>query len=78
MRYGAQHSMETCLVDSQSATSSSASASGNAEPRKEPDNQEAPERTKAALLLALTLLIWAATAHAEGAWVLWKHSYEVW
>jgi hypothetical protein len=30
------------------------------------------------VLLALTLLTSGATAHAEGAWVLWKHSYEVW
>jgi hypothetical protein len=30
------------------------------------------------LLLALSLLISAATAYAEGAWVLWEHSYEVW
>ena len=30
------------------------------------------------LLAALSLLTSAATAHAEGAWVLWKHSYEVW
>ena len=32
----------------------------------------------ASLLLALSLLAWAATADAEGAWMLWKHSYEVW
>ena len=31
-----------------------------------------------ALLLALYLLTSAATAHAHSAWVLWKHSYEVW
>jgi hypothetical protein len=30
------------------------------------------------LLLALFLLNSAATAHAQSAWVLWKHSYEVW
>src|SRR5215475_723120 len=30
------------------------------------------------LLVPLALLISAATAHAKGAWVLWKHSYEVW
>ena len=29
------------------------------------------------MLLALSLLT-SATAHAEGKWVLWKHSYEVW
>ena len=33
---------------------------------------------RTSLLLALSLLICAATAYAEGAWVLWKHSYEVW
>ena len=31
-----------------------------------------------AQLLVLSLLAWAAPAHAEGAWVLWEHSYEVW
>src|SRR5262249_54134952 len=31
-----------------------------------------------ATVRALALLISAATAHAKGAWVLWKHSYEVW
>ena len=31
-----------------------------------------------ASLLALSLLTSAATAHAQSAWVLWKHSYEVW
>jgi hypothetical protein len=30
------------------------------------------------LFLALSLLTSAATASAEGAWVLWEHSYEVW
>ncbi len=29
-------------------------------------------------LLALCLFTTAATARAEAAWVLWKHSYEVW
>jgi hypothetical protein len=33
---------------------------------------------RAALLVVFSLLTSAATAHAEGAWVLWKHSYEVW
>ena len=33
---------------------------------------------RARLLLALSLLTSAATAHAQSAWVLWKHSYEVW
>jgi hypothetical protein len=32
----------------------------------------------ATLLVALSLLTSAATASAEGAWVLWEHSYEVW
>jgi hypothetical protein len=32
----------------------------------------------ATLLLALSLLTSAATAHAARTWVLWKHSYEVW
>ncbi len=32
----------------------------------------------ATLLLALSLLTSAATAHAASTWVLWKHSYEVW
>src|SRR5262245_9597227 len=35
-------------------------------------------RRASLLLPALWLLTWAATAHAKGAWVLWKHSYEVW
>jgi hypothetical protein len=30
-----------------------------------------------ATLLALSPLTSAATASAEGAWVLWEHSYEV-
>ena len=30
------------------------------------------------LLLALSLLTSAPTAHAQSAWVLWEHSYEVW
>ena len=30
------------------------------------------------LLAALSLLTSAATAHAQSAWVLWAHSYEVW
>src|SRR6266850_7403915 len=30
------------------------------------------------LLVALSLLTSAATAHSESAWVLWQHSYEVW
>ena len=30
------------------------------------------------LLAALSLLTSAATAHAQSAWVLWEHSYEVW
>jgi len=30
------------------------------------------------LLPALYLLTSAVTVHATGAWVLWKHSYEVW
>lgn len=29
-------------------------------------------------LVAFAILISVATAHAESAWVLWKHSYEVW
>ena len=33
---------------------------------------------RASVIATLTLLISAATSHAEGAWVLWKHSYEVW
>jgi len=33
---------------------------------------------KASLLLLALLLTPAATAHAESAWVVWKHSYEVW
>lgn len=33
---------------------------------------------KAWLLLAFTLLTSAATSHAQSAWVLWEHSYEVW
>ena len=33
---------------------------------------------RAALLVACCLLISVATAHAQSAWVLWKHSYEVW
>ena len=33
---------------------------------------------RASLLVALSLLISAATAYAECAWVLWEHSYEVW
>jgi hypothetical protein len=33
---------------------------------------------RAGLLVALSLLIWTTTASAESAWVLWKHSYEVW
>jgi hypothetical protein len=33
---------------------------------------------RAPVIATLTLLTSAATAHAEGAWVLWKHSYEVW
>ncbi len=32
----------------------------------------------ALLLIAFSLLTSGATAHAESAWVLWKHSYEVW
>jgi len=32
----------------------------------------------AAVITTLSLLASAATAYAEGAWVLWKHSYEVW
>jgi hypothetical protein len=31
-----------------------------------------------ASVIALSLLTSAATASAEGAWVLWEHSYEVW
>jgi len=30
------------------------------------------------LLVVLWFFAAAATAHAEGAWVLWEHSYEVW
>jgi hypothetical protein len=33
---------------------------------------------RASLLLALSQLASAATAHAENKWVLWKHSYEIW
>src|SRR5262244_3852323 len=33
---------------------------------------------RASVIAALSLLAWAATAQAKGAWVLWKHSYEVW
>jgi hypothetical protein len=33
---------------------------------------------RASLLVALSLLASAATAHAESKWVLWKHSYEIW
>jgi len=33
---------------------------------------------RTALLVVFSLLTSAATAHAEGAWVLWEHSYEVW
>ena len=33
---------------------------------------------RASVIATLTLLTSAATAHTEGAWVLWKHSYEVW
>jgi hypothetical protein len=33
---------------------------------------------RATLLVAFYLLTSAATASAEGAWVLWEHSYEVW
>ena len=29
-------------------------------------------------LAAFSLLTIAATVHAEGAWVLWEHAYEVW
>ena len=29
-------------------------------------------------LVAVSLLPFAAAADAEGAWVLWEHSYEVW
>jgi len=29
-------------------------------------------------LVAFSLLTIAATVHAEGAWVLWEHAYEVW
>jgi len=32
----------------------------------------------AAVITTLSLLASATTAHAKGAWVLWKHSYEVW
>jgi hypothetical protein len=30
------------------------------------------------IVAALSLLASAATAHAQSAWVLWEHSYEVW
>jgi len=30
------------------------------------------------LLVVFSLLNWATSASAEGAWVLWEHSYEVW
>ena len=30
------------------------------------------------LLVASSVLTSVTTAHAESAWVLWKHSYEVW
>ena len=33
---------------------------------------------RASVIVALPLLACVATAHAKGAWVLWKHSYEVW
>jgi len=33
---------------------------------------------RASLLVAFYLLTSAATACAQGAWVLWEHSYEVW
>jgi hypothetical protein len=33
---------------------------------------------RASAIAALALLTGAATAHAERAWVLWEHSYEVW
>ena len=32
----------------------------------------------AAVITTLSLLASAATAYAKAAWVLWKHSYEVW
>ena len=38
-----------------------------------------PSRARGVLLLvAFSVLTSAATAHAQSAWVLWKHSYEVW
>src|SRR5215470_12251697 len=58
-------------------TSSSASASGNAEPRREPDNQEAPGRTKgggAPRPLPAHLAHHGLCRRRVG----WKHSYEVW
>ena len=33
---------------------------------------------RTSMIVALSLLTSAATASAEGAWVLWEHSYEVW
>jgi hypothetical protein len=33
---------------------------------------------RASMIAALSLLTSATTASAEGAWVLWEHSYEVW
>ena len=38
-----------------------------------------PSRARGVLLLvAFSVLTSAATAHAQSAWVLWEHSYEVW
>ena len=33
---------------------------------------------RAALFVTFSLLTAATTAHAQSAWVLWEHSYEVW
>jgi len=32
----------------------------------------------ASVIAVLSVLAWVATVNAKGAWVLWKHSYEVW
>jgi hypothetical protein len=33
---------------------------------------------RGSVITMLVLLTWAVTADAKGAWVLWRHSYEVW